>query len=204
MKQNNKKTFVYQIIAVLLASALLLASCGGDAEQAELPSSPFAGRDAVDMSSYKGLGDYDKELRFADTTVAEIDQLMKDKESFIFIAAYEDCDYCSAIIPYLNDALTEADTYAGYLDTRKDPEWMNNADIDDYELFVERFGRYLEEDENGNRHLYTPDLYVIKNGKVKAHHQGVVDGFDDPESPLTSAQEDELKTLLKDMIGVRK
>ena len=78
---------------------------------------------------------------------------------------------------------------------------MNNTEIDDYDLFVKRFGKYLAEDDSGGRHLYTPDLYVIKNGKVKSHHQGVIEGADDPEEPLTSSQEEELRDLLDDMIS---
>ena len=186
------------IICIIIASSIL-AGCGKD--KGAIPESPFSGRDTVDLSAYTSMSGQGGESRLVDTTVAEIDQLMKDKESFIFFAGYEDCDYCSRMLPYLNEALAGAGTYAGYLDTRKDPGWMNNADIDDYDLFVKRFGRYLDEDDSGDRHLYTPDLYVIKNGRVKAHHQGLVEGVDDPGQPLTSAQEKELRDLLYDMIS---
>ena len=181
----------------------MLAACGSK-DKGSIPDSPFAGRDTVDLSGYESMSDHDGESRFADTTVAEIDQLMSDGESFIFFASYEDCPYCNLMIPYLNDALAEAGTYAGYLDTRRDPGWMNNADIDDYDLFVKRFGRYLENDSSGNPHLYTPDLYVIKDGKVKAHHQGVLESADDPDQPLSSSQEEELRELLEEIIDVLK
>ena len=192
----------YILISFMLAVTLMLASCAGDDRSAaDIPASPFAGRKTVDLSGYASMSDYYGESRLVDTTVAEIDQLMKDGESFMFIAAFEDCDYCDQLMPYLNDALNEADTYAGYLDTRKDPEWLNNTDIDDYDLFVKRFGKYLEEDDSGSAHLYTPDIYVIKNGKVKAHHQGVLDDDADPAQPLSSSQEEELRETLDEMIS---
>lgn len=193
-----KKIAAAAVCLIIVSS--LLSGCA-DKNKGEIPASPYSGRETADLSGYSSMSGSGIESRLVDTTVAEIDQLMKDKESFIFFAGYEDCDYCSRMLPYLNEALADAGTYAGYLDTRKDPGWMNNADIDDYDLFVKRFGRYLDEDDSGDRHLYTPDLYVIKNGRVKAHHQGLVEGVDDPGQPLTSAQEKELRDLLDDMIS---
>ena len=186
------------IICIIIASALL-AGCGKD--KGAIPESPFSGRDTVDLSAYTSMSGQGGESRFVDTTVAEIDQLMKDKESFVFLAAYEDCQYCDLLMPYLNEALADKGTYAGYLDTRKDPSWSSNTDIDDYDLFCKRFGRYLEKDESGNLHLYTPDIYVIKKGRVVAEYQGVVEGADDPENALTSAQEKELREILDGLLS---
>ena len=149
-----KRIFAFIICIIIVSS--LLAGCGKD--NGAIPESPFSGRDTVDLSAYTSMSGQGGESRFVDTTVAEIDQLMKDKESFVFLAAYEDCQYCDLLMPYLNEALADKGTYAGYLDTRKDPSWSSNTDIDDYDLFCKRFGRYLEKDENGNLHLYTPDL----------------------------------------------
>jgi hypothetical protein len=126
---------------------------------------------------------------------------MSVKESFVFLAAYEDCQYCDLLMPYLNEALADKGTYAGYLDTRKDPSWTSNTDIDDYDLFCKRFGKYLEKDVNGGLHLYTPDIYVIRNGRVVAEYQGVVEGADNPENALTSAQEKELRETLDGLLS---
>ncbi|MBP3896329.1 MAG: hypothetical protein J6D57_00630 [Mogibacterium sp.] len=192
-----KRIFAFIICIIIVSS--LLAGCGKD--NGAIPESPFSGRDTVDLSAYTSMSGQGGESRFVDTTVAEIDQLMKDKESFVFLAAYEDCQYCDLLMPYLNEALADKGTYAGYLDTRKDPSWSSNTDIDDYDLFCKRFGRYLEKDENGNLHLYTPDIYVIKKGRVVAEYQGVVEGADDPENALTSAQEKELRETLDGLLS---
>lgn len=189
------------LLAAALAVVIALLGCTVKERHAPAPPSPFEGREAADLYGYPSMLDYNGESRLMETSVAEVDQLMKDDKSFVLFIGYEECGYCSQLLPYLNDALTEAGTCAGYIDTRKDPEWMTNADIDDYDLFVKRFRRFLEKDEDGERYLYTPDLYVIKDGKVKAHHQGVLAGVEDPDSPLTSSQEDELHNLLMDMLA---
>jgi len=190
---------IHALIICIIITSSLLAGCGKD--NGAIPESPFSGRDTVDLSAYTSMSGHGGESRFVDTTVAEIDQLMKDKESFVFLSAYEDCQYCDLLMPYLNEALADKGTYAGYLDTRKDPSWSSNTDIDDYDLFCKRFGRYLEKDENGNLHLYTPDIYVIKKGRVVAEYQGVVEGADDPENALTSAQEKELRETLDGLLS---
>ena len=187
---------VFSALLIYMVMSALLAGCGGSSS-----GSPYAGRETVSLDGYESMADYEGESRMVDTTVKEIDELMSSGESFVFFASYDDCPYCNRILPYLNDAVTDADTYCGFLDTRKDPDWMTNMDIDDYDLFVKRFGKYLDEDENGDKHLYTPDLYVIKDGKVVSEHQGVIEGADDPEQPLTSSQEEELRELLKNMLA---
>ena len=190
---------IFAFIICIIITSFILAGCGKD--KGAIPESPFSGRDTVDLSAYTSMSGQGGESRLVDTTVAEIDQLMKDKETFVFLAAYEDCQYCDLLMPYLNEALADKGTYAGYLDTRKDPSWSSNTDIDDYDLFCKRFGRYLEKDENGNLHLYTPDIYVIKKGRVVAEYQGVVEGADDPENALTSAQEKELRETLDGLLS---
>ena len=178
-------------ICIIISSALL-AGCA---------RAPFDGRETVDLSGYESMADYEGESRMVDTTVKEITDLMDDGKSFVFFASYEACPYCNRIMPYLNDALAEADVYCGFLDTRKNPEWQTNMDIDDYDLFIERFGDYLDYDEEGKLHLYTPDFYVIKDGKAVDHHQGVITGADDPSQPLTFSQEKELRALLEKMLA---
>lgn len=193
-----KKIAAAAVCLIIVSS--LLSGCA-DKNKGEIPASPYSGRETADLSGYSSMSGSGIESRLVDTTVAEIDQLMKDKESFVFLAAYEDCQYCDLLMPYLNEALADKGTYAGYLDTRKDPSWSSNTDIDDYDLFCKRFGRYLEKDESGNLHLYTPDIYVIKKGRVVAEYQGVVEGADDPENALTSAQEKELRETLDGLLS---
>ena len=71
-------------------------------------------------------------------------------------------------------------------------------DIYDYDIVEERFAKWLPEDDDGREHLYVPDVYFIKNGKVVARHDGVTPGADDPSNKLTSEQLEQLKKDLAD------
>lgn len=174
----------------------LVPSCSGDSD--EPYAGPFDGRDLADLSGYESMGDYDGDTMLVPTTMTEVDELMDDDESFAVMFSYEDCPYCNMLMPYVNEAAAEAGVRVGYIDTRSNPEWMSNMDIDGYDKVVDRFGRYLSEDDDGKEHLYTPDMYFIKNGRVKARHDGVTEGADDPERELTSDQEKQLMSDLAD------
>lgn len=202
---SKKKIILPLILTALLASASLLASCGSESSSGseKLPD-PFAGRDPSIVLGYDGMEGYQGEIMFVDTTVAEVAEMMDKGETFVVFASFEDCPWCNLIISHLNDAARDAGVHVGYIDTRLKPEWTSNMDIDDYDLFVEKFGDWLSEDEDGKLHLYTPDTYFIKNGKVVARHDGVTPGVDDPNHPLTSEQEEQLKKDFADEFNTLK
>lgn len=195
------KQYAKILIAFLLITSMtIFASCAGgsgagDEQGAAIPDE-FAGREASDLSGYETMEDYSEEITLVDTDVKEIASMIDSGKTFAFIASYEDCPWCNRLMPYLNDAAREAGIHIGYINTRKDSSWQSNMDIDDYDLFVKRFRNWLEKDEEGKLHLYTPDAYFIKNGRVVERHSGVTEGADDPEDELTSEQE---KQLMKEL-----
>ena len=181
-----------------------MAACSGgndsgDAQSGKLDvEDAFAGREASDFSGYHSMEDYTDEIMFVDTDVKEVANMIDSGKTFVFIASFADCPWCNRLVPYLNDAAREAGVHVGYIDTRKNPEWQSNMDIDDYDLFVKRFRNWLEKDEDGKLHLYTPDTYFIKNGKVVRRHNGVTPGADDPDVELTSEQDEQIKKDLSE------
>ena len=71
-------------------------------------------------------------------------------------------------MPVLNEAskLAKHGTVY-YANTRENPEWKSNIDMDDYDLLVEMAFDYLEYDEKGIKHLDAPTVYFIKDGKIQ-------------------------------------
>lgn len=207
----NKKRLT-SAISILLVLALIictLAACGGgksnNSETAKANTDdPFAGRDPSIVLGYDGMEGYKGEIMFCDTTVKEVKELMDAKKTFVLFCSFETCPWCNLFISYLNDAARDAGVHVGYIDTRAKPEWQNNMDIDDYDVFTELFGKWLTEDEDGKPHLYVPDTYFIKDGKVVARHDGVTPGVDDPSDGITSEQEKQLRKDLADEFNTLK
>ncbi len=127
-----------------------------------------------DMSGYEGFEDPDHV--FYDLSVRETYDLMQKGETFAVYFGFAQCPWCVAALPALNEEAKAAGLKIGYVDTRKDPAWQSNIDIDDYDLVVEMFGEYLEYDDNGIRHLYTPHVFFVKDGKTVYEHSGTVEG----------------------------
>ena len=176
------------------ALALALASCGTPAPSQPADLSAYLQADMTGFSGFEVSSV--SSVQFVDVTVQDVAQLMEAGESFILYCAYPGCPWCAAVSPVLNEVAAERGVKVCLLNTRKDPSWQTNMDIDDYDLFVELFGEWLDEDENGDPHLYVPDLYVVSGGKVAANHAGVIEGYDDPAQPMTDEQRDALADLL--------
>lgn len=193
MALNTRKKLLALAATLALALALLCACSPQEAASESDNGFPMS-----DMSGYDALEGYDADLQFYDLTVKDIEQLMADGESFAFIAAFANCPWCNLCIAQLNDVALEEGVQVGYLDTRLDPSWKSNIDIDDYDTFVKLFGDYLQEDDEGIPHLYTPHVFFIKDGAVAFEHSGTVDGADDPSQPLDEAQVKELEAQYRE------
>ena len=189
-----KKLHALLIVCALLC--LILASCSSkDGANAGDPLSKFQ---VSDMGGYNGLSGYDKETVFVDVTMDDVDQLMKSGASFVLYAGFDNCPWCNVLIPYLNDAALEAGAKIAYVDTRRDPSWQSNLDLEGYDIFVEYFGEYLDMDTEGKPHLYVPDVYFIKDGQVVDRHEGVTPGLDSPSDALTEDMKKDLMAVLKE------
>ena len=184
-----------KLFALVAMLALVLLCACSTQEAAPKSGNGFP---MSDMSGYAALEGYDGELQFYDLTVKDIEQLMADGESFAFIAAFANCPWCNQCIVQLNDIAIAEGVQVGYLNTRLDPSWKSNIDIDDYDTFVELFGDYLKEDEDGILHLYTPHTFFIKDGAVVYEHSGSVEGATDPSQPLSEEQVRELEAKFRE------
>ena len=188
---KNRRIIKLTALAAIGILLMALVACGPK-ESTSIPNA-FDGRSESVVIGYYSMEEYSKDIMLRDTTVKEVAEKMDNGETFVVFASFENCPWCNLLIPYLNDAAIEAGVTVGYIDTRANPEWTNNMEIDDYDLFVEKFGKYLKDDADGKPHLYTPDTYFIKNGKIVSQHVGVTPGVENPSDPLTSEQEEKLR-----------
>ncbi len=189
-----RKTTI-MVIATIISLLVLLTSCSTGIGKKK---DPFEDKATEPFTGYKTMADYDGEEFWVDVTVKEIQELMEKGETFAFIASFESCPYCNRALPYVAEAVKEYGGKIGYLNTRKDPSWSNNLDIDDYDIFAELFGDYLQLDAVNIPHLYVPDMFFIKNGKIVANCDCSVTDGNNATLPLTDEQEKELRDNLKE------
>lgn len=144
-----------------------------------------------DMSGYEGFAD--ENHVFYDMSVREAAEQMEKGKTFVIYFGFAKCPWCIDAVPVLNEEAKKAGMKVAYADTRRDPSWQSNLDLEDYDLLVEILGDYFEYDDNGIKHLYTPHVFFIKDGKVVSEHSGTVEGHVAYEREMTPQELEELR-----------
>lgn len=166
-----------KLVVFLFCCGLLLSGCAGQYTKS-------------DMSGYEGFDD--KDHVFVDMSVRDVYEQMNQGKSFAVYFGFAKCPWCISALPVLNEEAKAAGVKVGYVDTRKDPSWQSNLDLTDYDLFLEMFGEYLDYDDNGILHLYTPHVFFVKDGKTVYEHSNTVEGHVAYERPLSAEEEQQL------------
>lgn len=192
---------------VVIAGASLLTACGSGKAKVSIDGvemSDLSRFEASDMSGYGGLSDYqaEAELPFVDVSVKDVHELIEEKGTFVLFVSFADCPWCNAVIKQFLEVVDEVgggELKIAQLNTRKNPAWQNNMEIDNYDLFVEDFGDCLELDENNLKHLYVPHVFFVKEGSIVYDHQGAIPAMgSDPYMELNKAQKEELRDVYRE------
>lgn len=171
---------------ILIVLLLILTGC----------SSTTPSLTKADMSGYEDFTD--TEHVFYDMTVKEMIDKIDNKDTFVVYFGFSECPYCNVAVPLLNDVAKDYDSIVYYIDTRSNEEWESNMDIDDYDLVVEYLGEYLDYDDDGKKHLYTPHVFFFKDGEVVKEHEGTIDGKTDE---MSTQDVEELKEIYTEGFG---
>lgn len=99
---------------------------------------------------------------------------------------YSTCPWCRNIVSSLLNIVNDSNIDKLYYVDVKSVDVKKALDILD---------KYLEQDEDGDKHLYVPDVYFIKDGKIVFHHLGVVDSYKNAFSKMNDEQKKELRNI---------
>ena len=186
-----------QISAIFAVCAVVLA---GGCRKKEKVGEKLTG-EMSDMSTYTNFQDQETHV-FYDLTIPEMAQAMGEKKTSAVYFGYDTCEWCLDAVPVINDAAKATENVVGYINTRKDPSWEHNTDMEDYDLLVEKIGGYLDFDASGKRKLYVPMLFFIKDGKVVATHEGTLEGHNAKNRAMTAEEREELRLILVDKFAM--
>ena len=128
-------------------------------------------------------------------TLDEVFDIIQNKTGVIYFG-FPGCPWCRNMIPVLFEA-----TKNNNIDTIYyfNPRNVKKSDNDEYNKLKEILNEYLSEDENGQKVLYVPDVYFIKDGKIVGHHLGTVDSQEDPTISLTEEEKNELLDIFNEL-----
>lgn len=140
--------------------------------------------------------DIDSSLKYL--TVEQANQMLEEQTGILYLG-YPTCPWCRNIVPILLEVAKENHMTIFYVNTKE--ARANLEQSDQFSKLISLLSEYLNEDESGNKVLYVPDIYFVKNGKIIGHHLGSVESQDNPYIPLTDDQRNELKTIYQEFIN---
>jgi len=115
---------------------------------------------------YKEYNGVDVKNVYKYATVKESIELFKSDMAVIFFG-FKECKWCQSYAPMLDEFAKENGVNTiYYVDIKEDR--ANNTD--DYKALVELLNKHLKEDANGNKRIYVPDVYFVKNGEIIGHN----------------------------------
>lgn len=156
-------------LIILFTLFLILTSCTKKEEENRNKGCDINDKcdnEMADMSDYE-LYEEDIDYIYVKSNVKEMYNKMNNGDTFIIYFGFSRCPWCRDLMPILNEAGKKEELdHIYYVDTREKEEWKSNIDIDDYDLFVEKVGDYLEYDENNIKRLYVPFIIFIKEGNI--------------------------------------
>ena len=114
-------------------------------------------------------------------------ELFKSDEAIIFFG-FKECTWCQSYAPILNNYAKENNVEAiYYCDIKQD----RANDTEQYKALVNLLSTYLEKDKNGNKRIYVPDVYFVKDGKIVGHNNdtSMQEGTDTAEYYLQNGEQ---------------
>lgn len=128
-------------------------------------------------------------------TLDEVFDIIQNKTGVIYFG-FPGCPWCRNMIPVLFEVAKNNNIDTIYY---FNPRNVKKSDNDEYNKLKEILNEYLFEDENGQKVLYVPDVYFIKDGKIVGHHLGTVDSQEDPTISLTEEEKNELLDIFNEL-----
>lgn len=102
-------------------------------------------------------------------TYDEVVEVLTKGTGIVFFG-FPACPYCQLYAPVLDEVARERDANKIYYLNIKE---MRDQETDEYKKLVEILKDYLEIDENGNKRIFVPDTYFVKDGEIVGHNNSM-------------------------------
>ena len=103
--------------------------------------------------------------------------------------------WCRNVVPILLDVAKNQKIEKIY--------YFNTSNIEkdkNYEKLKEYLEEYLVTNNDKEKVLYVPDVYFVKEGEIVGHHRGSVNSQNDPYTPLSGNQKNELAMIYENLL----
>lgn len=195
-------------VIILLCLAWGLTGCAADPElndivekmtvEAATDTDAAAEETTEDDSGISGYPSLEgEETAYVKRTFSDVLDNIEQKENKLYYIGFPDCDWCQAMVAILNQAAMEAGKEIGYVELY-DEEGNTLYDRDEADEFVAYAAEHLRKNEEGEPTLYSPYVFVLRDGEIVSSHVGTLDDHK-LEEGMTSEQEEKLLNIYRAM-----
>lgn len=135
--------------------------------------------------------------RFEYVGADEVLEVLNDGTGVIFFG-FPECPWCQNTAPILNKAAIESGVkkilYYNPLEIRSE-------NTPKYQQMVKILNKYLTVDENNQKRLFVPDIYIVKQGRIVAHVNDMSKPGDDVNTYFTNKKRSQLLKTYKEALN---
>lgn len=183
-----------KIVGILscLILFLIITGCGNNNEDALKFKTEY---EALNESSVPMSISENNPIKYVD--FSELEKTLTSGTSVIYLG-FPGCPWCRNILPVLFEVAEKNNVDTIYY---ANPREIKNDNMDNYEKLKSMLNEYLEENDEGVKTLYVPDVYFVRDGKIVGHHLSSVSSQTDPYTSLTEEQVVELQNIYQDLFN---
>ena len=184
------------IIDIILVLILIVIMIFGILNSLKSDASKF-------KSEYEALNDENVKIEISKNNpiqyvnIDKVFEIFENKTGVIYFG-FPGCPWCRNMLPILFEAAKNNNIDIIYY---FNPKEIRSSDNDDYNKLISILNHYLKENEAGEKTLYVPDVYFVKEGQIVGHHLGTVDSQTNPMESLTDGQKQELLNIFDELFS---
>ena len=188
----------------LLVSSELLFSCKPTPENQNSNTKEIFNLEYVDQKD-SDLKDYsllaDDNPAFKEITFESSIKFFTEGYSGILYYGKVGCPWCERAVPILNDVAKDNNISIYYIDANKGMGETKREREESYKNLSKYISDSFQEDDNGKKGMFVPDVIAVKNGKMVAYHVSLVDDYDiHKDDQLSENQKEKLYNIYQQMV----
>ncbi len=158
MRKEVKRTLIFGMvliaIAVCLAAFAVVYSFKGKVDK--------AAQQVQSLRFSKEYPEVSKENSFQYITIEDTLEIINRGTGIIYFG-FQECPWCQVYVPILDEVIREKNVDKVYYYNPKDIRENNTKE---YQRIITLLGKYMNDDKEGNKRLYVPHIFAIRDGKV--------------------------------------
>lgn len=193
MKKEVKRTLIFGMI--LIAIVICIATFAVFQNLGARAKLIASGVESLTFS--REYPDVSENNKFEYITIEETLEIINKGTGIIYFS-FPSCPWCQAYAPVLDEVIREQGIENVYY---YNPKEIRANNTDQYKRLVELVGDYLEDDKDGNKRLYVPHVFAIKDGKVVGENNSMSTMSGNAKEYFTEQKRAELKNELNTIIS---